>query len=160
MRMRMTGIIIFLILAPAPLLLVSCGHVSLPPKAREGHLLTDSRMSAIENSLYTNKQVQVFVSAINARQLALMLGRSDSELLAARAAVREMSEALNEFRQINPALGMDDMKEDTVVVMEQAIKHMEEYAAIAGGSGDTAPFNDIFTGDILNLTSMAELYNQ
>jgi len=160
MRIRKTGIIALSILAPASLLLMSCDHVSVPPEAKEGRLLTNDRMSAIENSLYTNKQVQIFLSAINARQLALTLGKTDGESLAAQTAVREMSEALNEYRQINPALGMDDIKADTVIVMERAIEHMEEYMAVADGSGETGFFKDIFTGDILDLTSMAELYNQ
>ena len=156
---RMTLFVLaFIILST--LSLSACTPIALPPYAKDGHLLTENRVSALEYSLYTNKQVQIFVSAIHVRQMALTAGKTDGEQEAAETACREMSEALNEFKQVNPALGMDDMKADTVEIMERSVKHMEEYQdALAEGS-DTEFLKDLFSGDILDLTSMTELYNQ
>jgi len=152
-------VLAFIILL-STLSLSACTPIALPSDAKDGHLLTDNRVCALEYSLYTNKQVQIFVSAIHVRHMALTAGKTDGKQEAAESACREMSKALNEFRQVNPALGMDDMKADTVEIMERSVKHMEEYKdALAEGS-DAGFLKDLFSGDILDLTSVAELYNQ
>ena len=149
-----------LIITAASITLTGCYSVTLPREASAGQLLTTGRISAIEYSLYANKQIQVFVSAINSRQLAITAGKKDGEKETAAVAKREMEESLNEFRQVNTSLGMEDMKSDTVRCMEIAIEHMEGYIGSLENVESNLSYKDIFFGDILDLTAMAELYNQ
>ena len=159
-RNKMIALMFASAIMAACMALTGCYSVALPREASAGQLLTVGRTSAIEYSLYANKQVQVFVSAINARQLAITISKNENEKEAAETAKREMEEALNEFRQVNPSIGMEDMQADTVRCMENAINHMEGYIGSLSSGESTYPYKDIFSGDIMDLTAMAELYNQ
>ena len=132
------------------------------PGEAKGTYMTTNRLSAVEYSIYAGKQLQIFISALNARQLSMIASAgadSDTERTAAAFALGEMEEALNEFKQVYPAEGDEDIRSTAVTCMDAAIKHMQDYIETLDTGGDTGAYRDIFLNDIASLTTVSELYN-
>ena len=93
------------------LLLAGCGDVEIKPDTPDGHYATQNRLSAIEYSIYINKQITVFIGQLSTRITAIrtdndLAGSNEPEL--AKEGLSIMQDARDEVEVTYPSEGHDD----------------------------------------------------
>ena len=128
-----------------------------------GTYTTQTRLSALEYSIFMNKQLNVFIN-----QLSTHMGMAynsdnysyDALLPSAEQSLTSMQEAYDEVMVTYPAQGNDDERLTALTQMSTAISHMEEYISYIKQGKDISDFSQYFENDFLALTSTATMYNQ
>lgn len=152
-----------LVLLFACVLMTGCGEIK-PGNSSEGSYMTQNRESTLEYSIYMNKQIQVFINEINTRMTmarSIALNHSaDNEAELAASALEKMKKVYDETSIVNPSIGAEKDREDTLKAMQTAMDHMEGYQkAVKDGTSVDGYIID-FENDFNQLTGLANLYAQ
>lgn len=161
--MRRKRTISFLIVCMLALLLAGCGDVEIKPDTPDGHYATQNRLSAIEYSIYINKQITVFVGQLSTRITAIrtdndLAGSNEPEL--AKEGLSIMQDARDEVEVTYPSEGHDDDREAVLTAMNTAIADMQAYIDDLNAGKDVSNYDSVFRSDANELTGMAALYNE
>ena len=155
--------IFFLIAAVIAALSLSACKMEIKPAEPNGNFSTQTRMTAIEYSIYMNKQITIFANAIMTRMQAVhnMNGTMYSrEAELAEAAKKTLQEARDEVETTYPASGKDDDRETVLQTMDTALNDFGTYIQALKEQKDVSDYADIFENDFNELTGLATLYTQ
>ena len=136
-------------------------HFKIQPAEPDGTYATATRLTALEYSLYMNKQLTVFATQINTRMLAVQNAKDTDYVDEAKLAEESkdiMHDARAEVEVTYPSEGRDDDRETTLEAMDVAIADMEKYIEALKSGQDVSDFADIFENDFNALTGLANLY--
>ena len=128
-----------------------------------GTYTTQTRLSALEYSIFMNKQLNVFIN-----QLSTHMGMAynsdnysyDALLPSAEQSLTSMQEAYDEVMVTYPAQGNDDERLTALTQMSTAISHYTYIYCYIKQGKDISDFSQYFENDFLALTSTATMYNQ
>ena len=145
------------------LLLSSCTKVE-PDSSRDGKYATQNRLSAVEYSIYINKQLTVFTNQISTRMGSVSnLSKDfnvDNEITLAQNSLDILQETYDETAVVYPSEGDDANRDTTLIVMMTAIEHVQSYIKDLGKNVDISGYYKDFENDFNALTGQAGLYNQ
>ncbi len=160
---------IIIVLSLSALTLVGCGSENNGftidgKKALEtdGTYTTQTRLSALEYSIFMNKQVTVFTNNLSTHIALAQNSKNfnyDANLVTAQNSLEQMQNALDEVVVTYPSQGSDNDRETAIITMKTAISHMKEYIEKIENNEDISDFSSYFENDFLGLTSVASLYN-
>lgn len=134
----------------------------LPEDTSDGNYATQTPPSAIEYSIYMNKQITVFTSQLTSH-IALIIntnGTYENMLTVAEESLTIMNDVLNEVIVTYPAVGYADDRDTTITVMKTCIEHTENYIHDIKDNKDISGYVDKFQNDYYALTGQANLYYQ
>ena len=161
-----TSLIAILVLS----LLVGCGNenhgITIDgEKALEtdGTYTTQTRLSALEYSVFMSKQISVFTNQLSTFITMAQNSKNysyDADLVLAENARDVMQDAYDEVLVTFPSQGSDRDRETALTCMETAILHTDEYIEKIKKDENVEDFSQYFQNDFLALTSLASLYYQ
>ena len=130
------------------------------PGTSNGEYATQQRLSAIEYSLYVNKQITVFSEQLQTRlNSCINLGvENDSEVKRAEHSVEIMKKAKNGMEITYPSKERDADREEVLEAMDVSINDTENYIADLKQGKDVKKYASIFKEDVNQLTGLASLY--
>ena len=128
-----------------------------------GTYTTQTRLSALEYSIFMSKQITVFTNQLST--FITMAKNSanysyDADLVLVENARDIMQDAYDEVLVTFPSQGSDQDRETALTCMETAILHTDEYIQRIRNNESTTDFPQYFENDFLALTSLASLYYQ
>lgn len=129
----------------------------------DGTYTTQTRLSALEYSIFMNKQVTVFTNNLSTHMALAQNSKNfnyDANLVTAQNSLDQMQDALDEVIVTYPSQGSDNDRETAITTMKTAISHMNEYIEKIKNNEDISNFASYFENDFLGLTSVASLYYQ
>ena len=129
----------------------------------DGKYTTQTRLSALEYSIFMNKQINVFLNQLSTHMgLAYNSDSYSYDALkeTAQQSLTSMQETYDAVVVTYPAQGNDDERETVITQMSTAIAHMEEYLQYIESDKDIADFAQYFENDFFALTATATMYNQ
>lgn len=124
---------------------------------------TQSSPSSIEYGIYMNKQITVYINQLTTHMSTLANQKDGSiyenELLIAEESLKILQDVYDEVSLTMPPVNGEDDHEITLICMETAIGHMEEFIeALKFGENNLDGYANEFQNDIYGLTNMANLY--
>lgn len=145
------------------LLLTGCSKIK-PDSPEDGKYATQNRLSALEYSIYINKQLTIFANQVSTRMGSVSnvsKGYSvDNELSLANSSLVILQETYDETVTTYPSEGDDASRDTTLMVMQTAIGHMKSYISDLEKKEDVSGYFKDFENDFNALTGQAGLYNQ
>ena len=158
MRKRIAVLCLLLLFA-----LTGCNEIG-PDNPKDGKYATQNRESTLEYSIYMNKQIQVFLNEINTRMTIarnIVLNRKvDNEASLAESSLEKMQKVYDEASLVNPSIGAEKDREDTLKAMQTAMEHMRGYKVAVESGKDVEGYIADFENDFNQLTGLANLYGQ
>lgn len=156
-------IICFAVLAFIIFELSGCGASIKPDTLASGEYSTQTPMTALEYSLYMNKQVTVFINQLTTR-MTIIRNMDDAqysgEMEMANHAVTILEAAATQVSVTKPPVGYEQDRLTSMTAMRTAIDHMKQYVDALRNEDDLKGFVDVFQNDVTELTSLANLYYQ
>lgn len=150
-------------IAMLSLQLCGCESDIKPDKAEDGKYATQEPLTALEYSLYLNKQITVFTNQLTTR-MTMIQNRTDSnidnELHLAEQSLNTCRDVLDEVKVTNPSKTSEDDREAVILAMTATVDHMEQYTEDLKTGKDVSGFADDFQNDFNELTGLANLYYQ
>lgn len=135
-----------------------------PPDPDNGTYATQYPQSALEYSIYLNKQITVFTNQISTRLNQAVHsndGNYENEADLAQQSVDIMQDTLNEVTATESSDYSEENRLSVIEAMQTAIDHMKDYtAAVKNGESDLTDYTHSFENDFNALTGLASLYNQ
>lgn len=152
-----------------PLLLLICcmfcmgGCTIQPDSPDDGQYSTQNRLSAIEYSIYMNKQVTVFINQLTTRIQSAHDSESftyelEEEMTA--ESIEVLQDTLDEVIVTMPSTGKEDIRLSTISAMELSIDHLKDYKEKLSCGEDVSDYASILKSDVNSLTGLATLYNE
>lgn len=145
------------------LLMSGCAKIK-PDTPQSGKYATQNRLSAVEYSIYINKQLTVFTNQISTRMGSISnLSKDfnvDNEITLAQNSLDILQETYDETATVYPSEGDDANRDATLVVMMTAIGHLQSYINDLDKKSDVSGYFKDFENDFNSLTGQAGLYNQ
>ena len=121
---------------------------------------TQNANSALEYSVYMNKQITVYTNQLTTHMT--LLQNSDNTykniIPLAEESLNILQTTLDEVIITYPSFEAEDDRETTITLMETTIKNMEDYIATLKEGKSAIDFIDKFQNDYFALTGMASLY--
>ena len=148
------------------LCMISLGLMGCSPivsdNAGSGDYATQNRVSAIEYSIFMNKQVTVFTTQLTSHLSLIASSGTNYENLitVTEESIAVMEAALDEVIVTYPPISYEDDRETTITVMKTTIEHMKSYLQDMKEEKGTGGYIDIFQSDYFALTAQASLYYQ
>ena len=121
---------------------------------------TQNRVSAIEYSIFINKQVTIFTTQLTSH-ISLISNRAEdyeNMILVAEESIAIMNDTLNEVHVTYPPVTYDDDRETVLSIMEITMDHMKNYLHDMKNKKDISKYIDVFQSDHALLISQANLY--
>lgn len=144
--------------------LLLCGCSIDPPDPDNGTYATQYPQSALEYSIYLNKQITVFTNQISTRLNQAVHskdGNYENEADLAQQSVDIMQDTLDEVTATESSDYSEENRLSVIEAMQTAIDHMKDYtAAVKNGESDLTDYTHSFENDFNALTGLASLYNQ
>lgn len=144
-------------------LFIGCSTEIKPDSKDEGVYATQNPLSAVEYSIYMNKQITVFTNQLTTRMIMANNAREstyENEAVMADESVKIMEDTLEEVIVTYPSDTSEDDRETTITAMQTAVDHMTAYAEDVRSGKDTTKYIDAFQNDFNALTGLANLYYQ
>lgn len=140
--------------------LSACTNIE-PDDPKDGQYATQTSMSSIEYGIYMNKQITVIINQIMGRLQGARSGQAtEQELALAEETAGTMQDILDEITVTKPATTADDDRETTIMALQTAVTHMNDYKTALENGEDTRGFVEVFETDINDLTSLSNMYYQ
>lgn len=141
--------------------LCACSSI-LPDTSSNGDYATQTPPSAIEYSIYMNKQITVFTSQLTTHMALIVNAGSNYEniIVVAEESAKIMEDVLDEVIVTYPAVTYEDDRDATIIVMETTIEHMKSYIEDLKDGKSISEYVDNFQNDYYALTGQANLYYQ
>lgn len=135
-----------------------------PPDPSDGTYATQYPQSALEYSIYLNKQITVFTNQISTRlnqAVHSQDGMYENEADLAQQSVDIMQDTLDEVTATESSDYSEENRLSVIEAMQTAVDHMKDYtAAVKNGETDLTDYTHSFENDFNALTGLASLYNQ
>lgn len=135
-----------------------------PPDPDNGTYATQYPQSALEYSIYLNKQITVFTNQISTRLNQAVHskdGNYENEADLAQQSVDIMQDTLDEVTATESSDYSEENRLSVIEAMQTAIDHMKDYTeAVKNGESDLTDYTHSFENDFNALTGLASLYNQ
>lgn len=158
-KMFVTGIII-----AGSIFMTACSpeRVTVDSPA-SGHYSAQAPATALEYSIYINKQVNVFLSHIMTRMQVSQNLASDGyelEIQSTESSLSTLQDVLDEVIVTMPSFDSEDQRDAVITAMQTTITHMEEYLELLKTGQDVSVCTDTFSNDFSTLSGYATLYTQ
>lgn len=141
-------------------LCVGCSTEIKPDTAEQGTYATQTRTTALEYSIYMNKQITDFVNQLTTR-MTMINNHGDSqyenEIELTEESITIMEDILEQVTVTNPAVTGEDDRESVILAMETAIEHMKNYKDALGNSETVKGYAEEFQNDFNALTGLANM---
>ena len=138
--------------------LTGCTEIK-PDVPEDGKYSTQTAMSAVEYSIYMNKQITVYTNQLTTRMnMARSNGTYENEVSQTEQSIKIMKDVLDEVKVTMPSKGRDDDRETVIEAMQTAINHMNSYLTDLENNQDVTGYAQIFQTDFNALTGLANLY--
>lgn len=145
------------------ILFTGCSTEIKPDSKEEGVYATQNPLSAVEYSIYMNKQITVFTNQLTTRMIMANNAQEstyENEADMADESVIIMEDALEEVVVTYPSDTSEDDREAAIMAMQTAVDHMVSYAEDVRNGEDTTKYINVFQNDFNALTGLANLYYQ
>lgn len=132
-----------------------------PVKPDDGKYSTQTPMSAVEYSIYINKQIVVYTNQLTTRMTMARNAQSvtyENEISQTKQSIEIMQDVLDEVTVTLPSDGRAGDREELIKAMQTAIDHMEDYLTAVEDNQDVSGFIGNFQNDFNALTGLANLY--
>lgn len=154
---------VLLICVTACIAITGCDTKIQPDSKSAGTYSTQTPMTALEYSIYMNKQITVYANQLSSR-MSMVKNSTDNpyehETDLAEESLKIMTDTLEEVTVTKPAETAEDDRETTIEAMQTAVDHMQQYVDALNNQEDVSAFADVFQNDFNALTGLANLYYQ
>lgn len=145
----------------ATLSLNGCGE-EISPVTDNGTYATQQRMSAIEYSVFINKQVTVVAGHIMSRIVAIenaetVLSGTD-EIKMAEESLEQIDDVLNSIRTAYPAVGEEDKRQAAILAISAARQNIAGYISELEQGHDVSPYKQILQSSYNAVTQCGDIY--
>ena len=140
-----------------------CSTEIKPDTAEQGTYGTQNKNTALEYSIYMNKQITNFANQLTTR-LTMINNHEDSqyenEIELTEQSIEIMEDILEQVTVTNPSVNGEDDRESVILAMETSVEHMKDYRTALENQTSVKGFADEFQNDFNALTGLANLYYQ
>lgn len=144
------------------LLLTSGCNMSIEPAKTSGHYATQTASSAMEYSLFMNKQLTICSSHMMSRITAIKnmeQSTCEAELASAKESYSVLEEVRDTITTTMPAKTYESTRDTSLIVVDAAMQDMKKYIKYLEEQKDVSSFTQLFQNDFNELTSQCNLYN-
>lgn len=142
------------------LTLTGCDPI-VPDSPEDGQYATQTPMSAVEYSIYVNKQVTVYTQQLTTRMTMARNAENagyENELSQTKNSIEIMKDVLDEVTVTMPSNGRENDRKELIKAMKTAIGHMEDYQKAVEDGKSVSGFIGHFQNDFNALTGLANMY--
>lgn len=140
-----------------------CDTIIKPDSADQGTYATQTKTTALEYSIYMNKQITSFVNQLTTR-MTMINNHQDSqyenEVELTEESIQIMEDILEQVTVTYPSETGEDDRESVILAMETAIEHMNNYKEALEKGESIKGYAEEFQNDFNALTGLANLYYQ
>ena len=134
-----------------------------PADASKGKYATLNANSAMEYSMYMNKQLTTCANILESRIIAvegLESSTNSSELTAAEEGLTTIQECMDQIKVTVPSKTYESQRETALSLLDTTIQHYEKYLEALRKNQDVSSYKSFFRNDFNELTSLCTLFNQ